>query len=324
MAAQTLHAKPDCASGSTGGSFSSPSWAFRSRTDPAKRRSRDSRAPQKIRKCQIMLVLRFDRNQIKGLPALICAAPSSRSIPTPPYSQLSQASRAQLYISKSRSTQRSSARQFQDGKSKSAQGPSSVGARSTSWLTLPLTMQPALPTEIKDALVLRLKYHKTTLFLPCQPSTLVSSLKSDFLTAVRSTNQAELSTLPQYAQPDGKSYPEWSQMDPEEDIGLFIASSTGADETMTIYMPLDQDTAQSDLTVRKAGLKDADAVCVGFRAQGACKYSPPPALLTSRPRLLTMPPVRIQLVSCGHYSFDLATNCTVHRRRRGRRRSCRS
>ncbi|SJX65671.1 uncharacterized protein SRS1_16299 [Sporisorium reilianum f. sp. reilianum] len=134
---------------------------------------------------------------------------------------------------------------------------------------------PVSLTGNKDALVLRLKYHKTTLFVPCQPTTILSSLKADFLAAVRSTNQPELSTLPPYTQPDGKSYPTWSEMDAEEDIGLFIASSTGADEAMTIYMPLDQDTAQSDLSVRKAGLKDADAVCVGFRAQGASSISQP-------------------------------------------------
>lgn len=62
-------------------------------------------------------------------------------------------------------------------------------------------------------------------------------------------------------------------MDAEQDIGLFIASNTGADDIMTIYMPLDQDANQADSTVRKAGLKDADAVCVGFRAEGACKCS---------------------------------------------------
>lgn len=124
--------------------------------------------------------------------------------------------------------------------------------------------------------MLRLKYHKTTLFLPCQPTTSVSSLKADFLSAVKSTNQPELSTLPHYSQPDGKSYASWSQMDAEQDIGLFIASSTGTDESLTIFMPLDQDSAQqSDLTVRKAGLNDSDAVCVGFRAQGATSISQP-------------------------------------------------
>lgn len=130
--------------------------------------------------------------------------------------------------------------------------------------------------------MLRLKYHKTTLFLTCQPTTSTSSLKADFLSAVRATNQPELSTLPQYSQPDGKSYPAWDQMDAEQDIGLFIASSTGADETMTIFMPLDQDTTQqSDLSVRKAGLKDSDAVCVGFRAQGAGKCGCGPICYTT-------------------------------------------
>ncbi|TKY88265.1 hypothetical protein EX895_002975 [Sporisorium graminicola] len=134
---------------------------------------------------------------------------------------------------------------------------------------------PVSLTDNKDALVLRLKYHKTTLFLSCQPTTFISSLKADFLSAVRSTNQPELSTLPPSTQPDGKTYPAWSQMEAERDVGLFIASSTGADDTMTIYMPLDQDTPQSDLTVRKAGLKDADAVCVGFRAEGSSSISQP-------------------------------------------------
>lgn len=130
--------------------------------------------------------------------------------------------------------------------------------------------------------MLRLKYHKTTLFLSCQLSTTLSSLKTDFLAAVRSTNQPELSSLPQYTQADGKSYPDWDQMDPTRDIGLFVAGSSandgGALEGMTIFMPLDQDASQSDTTVRKAGLKDSDAVCVGFRAQGAGKSN----VLTSR------------------------------------------
>lgn len=120
--------------------------------------------------------------------------------------------------------------------------------------------------------MLRLKYHKTTLFLACQPNTTLASLKSDFIAGVRAANQSELSALPQYTQPDGKEYPAWIDMEPEDDIGLFIASSAGADGSMTVFMPLDQDSAQSDLTVRKAGLKDSDVVCVGFRAQGACKY----------------------------------------------------
>lgn len=131
-------------------------------------------------------------------------------------------------------------------------------------------MQPVSLSEHKDALVLHLKYHKTTLFIACQPSTTVASLKTDFIEAVRTTNQPELSTLPQYTA-DGREYPAWSKLDPEEDVGLFIASRTGADESMIVFMPLDQDSASSDLTVRKAGLKDSDAVCVGFRAQGACK-----------------------------------------------------
>ncbi|GAC95307.1 hypothetical protein PHSY_002882 [Pseudozyma hubeiensis SY62] len=132
-------------------------------------------------------------------------------------------------------------------------------------------MPPSL-TDNKDALVLRLKYHKTTLFIACQPTTPISTLKADFLSAIKSTNQPELSTLPQFSQPDGKSYPSWGQMDGEHDIGLFIASAAGSDDSMTVFMPLDQDTAQqSDLSVRKAGLKDSDAVCVGFRADGACK-----------------------------------------------------
>ncbi|CDU22393.1 uncharacterized protein SPSC_01023 [Sporisorium scitamineum] len=139
---------------------------------------------------------------------------------------------------------------------------------------------PVSLTDNKDALVLRLKYHKSTLFLTCQPTTAISSLKADFLSAVRSTNQPELSTLPPYTQPDGKSYPAWSQMDAEQDIGLFIASNTGADDIMTIYMPLDQDANQADSTVRKAGLKDADAVCVGFRAEGASSISQPIVQLT--------------------------------------------
>ncbi len=138
-------------------------------------------------------------------------------------------------------------------------------------LPLPPCTQPVSLSDNKDALVLRLKYQKTTLFLTCQPATTIVSLKSDFLSAVRATNQPELSTLPQYTQPDGKTFPSWSELDPEEDVGLFIASSTGADESMTVFMPLDQDTSRSDMTVRKAGLKDADIVCVGFRAQGSGK-----------------------------------------------------
>lgn len=136
-----------------------------------------------------------------------------------------------------------------------------------------MTLQPVSLTDNKDALVIRLKYHKTTLFLTCQPTTPFSSLKNDFLTAVKATNQPELSTLPQYTQADGKAYPEWSEMDSSQDIGLFVAGSTGNEalEGMTVYMPLDQDATQSDTTVRKAGLKDSDAVCVGFRAQGSCK-----------------------------------------------------
>ncbi|EST08411.1 hypothetical protein PSEUBRA_002171 [Kalmanozyma brasiliensis GHG001] len=136
-------------------------------------------------------------------------------------------------------------------------------------------MQPVSLSEHKDALVLRLKYHKTTLFIACQPSTTLASLKADFVEAVRATNQPELSTLPQYTQADGKEYPAWSDLDAEDDLGLFIASSTGADESMTIFMPLDQDSASSDLTVRKAGLKDSDPICVGFRAQGASSISQP-------------------------------------------------
>ncbi|KAJ9475452.1 hypothetical protein PHBOTO_005513 [Pseudozyma hubeiensis] len=99
---------------------------------------------------------------------------------------------------------------------------------------------------------------------------------TDFLAAVKSTNQPELSTLPQFSQPDGKSYPPWSQMDGQNDIGLYIASAAGSDDSMTVFMPLDQDTAQqSDLSVRKAGLKDSDAVCIGFRAEGASSISQP-------------------------------------------------
>lgn len=131
--------------------------------------------------------------------------------------------------------------------------------------------------------MLRLKYHKTTLFLTCQPTTPLPSLKADFVGAVRASNQPELSTLPQYTQPDGKSYPDWSAMDASQDIGLFVAGSTG-DETiegMTVFMPLDQDNAQKDLTVRKAGLKDMDVVCVGFRANGACKSDSVPFLKAS-------------------------------------------
>lgn len=124
-------------------------------------------------------------------------------------------------------------------------------------------------------MVLRLKYHKTTLFLTCQPSTPLSVLKDDFLSAVRATNQPELSTLPQYTQPDAKPFPEWNEMNSEKDVGLFVAGSTGDEsiEGMTIFMPLDQDSASPDATVRKAGLKDSDAVCVGFRARGASKYA---------------------------------------------------
>ncbi|SPO30000.1 uncharacterized protein UTRI_05839 [Ustilago trichophora] len=136
---------------------------------------------------------------------------------------------------------------------------------------------PVSLTETKDALVLRLKYHKTTLFVTCQPTTPLSWLKGDLLSAIRATNQPDLSTLPQYTQPDGKSYPDWSMMDAEQDIGLFVAGSTGDDvaEGMVIFMPLDQDTAQADATVRKAGLKDSDVVCVGFRARGASSISQP-------------------------------------------------
>ncbi|SNX86561.1 uncharacterized protein MEPE_05270 [Melanopsichium pennsylvanicum] len=136
---------------------------------------------------------------------------------------------------------------------------------------------PVSLTEFKDAMVLRLKYHKTTLFITCQPSTPLSSLKIDFLSAVRVTSQPDLSTLPLYTQPDGKSYPPWSEMDANHDIGLFVAGDAGnqALEAMSVFMPLDQDSAQSDRTVRKAGLKDADAVCVGFRAQGANSISQP-------------------------------------------------
>lgn len=63
-------------------------------------------------------------------------------------------------------------------------------------------------------------------------------------------------------------------MNAEKDIGLFVAGNTGNDtvEGMTIFMPLDHDAASSDTTVRKANLKDSDAVCVGFRAHGACEY----------------------------------------------------
>lgn len=139
------------------------------------------------------------------------------------------------------------------------------------------SFQPVSLTETKDALVLRLKYHKTTLFLSCTPSTTLASLKADLLATLQSTNQPELSSLPQYAQADGKSYPDWSHMDPTKDIGLFVAGNApndgGALNGLTIFMPLDQDAAHSDTTVRKAGLKDSDAVCVGFRAQGACKFA---------------------------------------------------
>jgi hypothetical protein len=68
-------------------------------------------------------------------------------------------------------------------------------------------------------------------------------------------------------------------MDPDTDVGLFIASSTGNDaaglEGMTVFMPLEHDATGADTTVRKAGLKDSDAVCVGFRAQGAASISQP-------------------------------------------------
>ncbi len=139
--------------------------------------------------------------------------------------------------------------------------------------TAALDVQPASLTEAKDALVLRLKFHKSTLFLPCQPTDTLASLKTGFVVAVRSSNQPELSSLPSYTSTDAKSYPSWSDMDPDTDVGLFIASSTGNDaaglEGMTIFMPLDHDASGADTTVRKAGLKDSDAVCVGFRAQGA-------------------------------------------------------
>ncbi|GAK66991.1 uncharacterized protein PAN0_016c5216 [Moesziomyces antarcticus] len=138
---------------------------------------------------------------------------------------------------------------------------------------------PASLTEAKDALVLRLKFHKSTLFLPCQPTDTLASLKTGFVVAVRSSNQPELSSLPSYTSTDAKSYPSWSDMDPDTDVGLFIASSTGNDaaglEGMTIFMPLDHDASGADTTVRKAGLKDSDAVCVGFRAQGAASVSQP-------------------------------------------------
>lgn len=172
--------------------------------------------------------------------------------------------------------------------------------------------QPVSLSENKDALVLRLKYHKTTLFLTCQPTTTITSLKSDFLTAVRATYQPELSTLPQYTQPDGKAYPSWGELHPEEDIGLFIASSTDADESMTVFMPLDQDTARSDMTVRKAGLKDADIVCVGFRAQGSRKC------IFIHDALLILAPADSLLV------FSLFLWCFTHPQRRSLNRSCSS
>lgn len=163
---------------------------------------------------------------------------------------------------------------------------------SRSLLLFSSTTQPVSLTDNKDALVLRLKYHRTTLFLTCQPTTPLSTLKADFLNAVKAINQPALSSLPQYIQADGKDYPDWGEMDAFEDIGLFVAGSTGSDalERMTVYMPLDQDATQSNITVRKAGLKDADAVCVGFRAKGSCKsllglaskHAPRTFLLTDR------------------------------------------
>ncbi|PWZ03869.1 hypothetical protein BCV70DRAFT_185255 [Testicularia cyperi] len=151
-----------------------------------------------------------------------------------------------------------------------------------------MSLSSSLLTEHKDSLVLRFKYHKTTFFVPCRPTTTLSALKQEFLSSVQQTNQMPLDSLPAYNTADGKTYPDWSSMDPDADIGLFVAGSNpaagaAADDDaaasslppMTIYMPIDQDSARSEPTVGKAALKDADAVCVGFRANGASTISQP-------------------------------------------------
>lgn len=141
------------------------------------------------------------------------------------------------------------------------------------WLSELLTAQlqkAALLSESKDALVLRLKYHKTTVFVPCRPSSTLLDVKQAFLSAAKQTKQAEPAL---HSSSDGKLFPGWSGLDATDDIGLFVAGSTSGDSSMvdgmTTFMPIDQDAGRDKATVSKAGLKDADVICVGFRAQGA-------------------------------------------------------
>lgn len=79
----------------------------------------------------------------------------------------------------------------------------------------------------------------------------------------------------------------FSELTAADDIGLFVAGSTGGDSStvdgMTTFMPIDQDASRDKGTVSKAGLKDADVICVGFRAPGAGEWLRKQAWKPTRP-----------------------------------------
>lgn len=111
--------------------------------------------------------------------------------------------------------------------------------------------------------------------MPCRPISTLLHVKQALLSAAQQTKQQDPAA---HSSSDGKSYPGWADMDAADDIGLFLAGSAGGESStvdgMTTFMPIDQDAAGDKTTVSKAGLRDADVVCVGFRAQGAGKFRP--------------------------------------------------
>lgn len=121
-------------------------------------------------------------------------------------------------------------------------------------------LQPLALTSSKDVLALRLKYSKTTLFLPCLPTHTLAVLKTSALQSlVSSGQQAPLEIESSFA-----------ELTPQ-DIKLFTASRapdvSGAGLGPIVYRPLEEEGAKVD-TVAAAGFKDGMEVFLGFRKKG--------------------------------------------------------
>ncbi|PWN53370.1 hypothetical protein IE53DRAFT_384120 [Violaceomyces palustris] len=149
---------------------------------------------------------------------------------------------------------------------------------------------PRVATQAKDSITLRIKYSKTTLFLPVLPTTTLKELRSDILEALSKSDQPLPEGLDPVGDGSGKSF---DQLSPEEDLGLYLIDTQELENRHhnhplsshpppnAIYLPLEDRGPNSNSTVQKVGLKDSDCVAVGFRLSGQAIISQPNVQLTS-------------------------------------------